>query len=583
MVKQRILLLVTSCWLGCGVATLNVQTDGGGNHVEDTDTGKTHQDAGVGDAGKDVPKRDAGIPDAGRIDGGQPDAGVRDAGTADSGVPDPGPLPYPTRTAYRLKGIQPDSWAKKEDIANNNTGGVLMNLIWTTWEGAVKALPCSAQEQEFQGHCFTIDKPVDDAIADWTKRGLVVSASVYGVPTWAQVSNCSPAAGYEIFCAPNNAADYGRFVGMLAQRYDGKHGHGRIADFIIHKEANTNAFFDVGCGQGTSCSADSWIQMYADSFNAAYDAILTQQPHAKVFIPLSNNFGTKLNALSANNPVLSGETFLMGVTSRIGTRAFRVNIHPYQAFVTGVMFSSNDWPLITLGNIGTLAGWLRHNFPNTPSAWEVHISESGLNSTLPYSSETAQANALCTVFHNILGTPGIENYLYQRMVDQPVDIVADLHWGLRFDTGERKQAWDIWAMVNRNDLSPPQLSCGFEDLPYVRLTRHAYSKWHWTTTRQALDGYVAEASWRLLREPVPGSTLLYECDLDEHNLVTTSADCEGHHLLGPLGYSMNAPVTGFNLVELFRCRVGSGSDHFVSSSPTCEGKVVEGSLGWVLP
>lgn len=459
-----------------------------------------------------------------------------------------------------------------------------MNLVWAFWEPNTKAPPCDmATEEEYAGHCFTIDANVDAAINDWTARGLVVTAIVYGVPAWARVAGCSPvAAGFEIFCAPVNAAEYGRFAGMLARRYDGQHGHGRIADFVIHNEVNANDWFDIGCGQGTPCDPNAWIQTYADNYAAAYDAVMAEQSTAKVLVSLEHHFGKTFDAPSAANPLLSGETLLTGLAPKLGGRAWRVAYHPYPPDLLSPAFSADDWPKITYGNIGMLAGWLRSQFPNTPSTWEIQLTESGVNSIAPNSNQTAQAKGVCDSFRNILGTPGIENYIYHRMTDHPVEVASGLGVGLHDQNGGAKEAWATWALANRIDLVPPKLSCGFEDLPYTRLTRsYNPARGHWASSRLAPSGFSAEMSWRLLRDPAPGTEMLYECEIGGHNFLTKASNCEGQRPMGPVGYVYMSQQPGS--VELRRCRVGAGSDHLVSTSSTCEGLNDEGSLGWALP
>jgi hypothetical protein len=84
-----------------------------------------------------------------------------------------------------------------------------------------------------------------------------------------------------------------------------------------------------------------------------------------------------------------------------------------------------------------------------------------------------------------------------------------------------------------------------------------------------------------LREPEAGTVLLYACKVGNHSLVTTDVGCEGQALLGPLGWAWkSAPAKG---KPIYRCRVGAGQDHFVSSSASCEGQVVEQLLGYGLP
>lgn len=560
------LILVPLAVLGC--AEGDASSVGGG---------AARDDAAGPDAFSPDASSDASGPTSDAAADGDADA---DATIADA---DAGPLPYPTRTAFRIKGIQPDFWPKRDDISGNGAGGVAMNLVWSAWEPAPKTAPCdAAKEQEHDGRCFVIDAAVDEAIADWTKRGLVVTAVVYGVPAWARIATgCSPAApGFEIFCAPKDPSDYARYAGMLARRYDGRSGHGRIADFVIHNEVNANDWFDVGCGAGTACDTNAWIDAYASNWSSAYDAIAKAQPTAKVLISLDHHFGKTFDQPAAARPLLSGETFLARFASKVSPRPWRVAFHPYPPDLLKPQFGPQDYPRVTYGNLGVLAGFLRRTFPTVPSAHEIQLTESGVSSLAPNSTEDAQADGVCRSFVNVLGTPGIESYVYHRLVDHPDETKAGLGVGL-FDTSKTaKKAWATWALANRVDLSPPQVSCGFEDLPYARLRRsYASGKGHWASTRLPPAGFVVESSVRIWREPV--GSLLWECQVGTHGMLSKDPGCEGQVNLGPVGWVKDAAGSG--LAALHRCRTNDGTDHFVSLASDCEGHVTEHVLGWVVP
>jgi hypothetical protein len=198
------------------------------------------------------------------------------------------------------------------------------------------------------------------------------------------------------------------------------------------------------------------------------------------------------------------------------------------------------------------------------------------------------AAAACDTFRNVLGTPGITNYIYHRLRDCETE--DGLMLGLIRIDDTYKPSWSVWALANHVDDVPPVLDCGFEHLPYTRLARSTkqltLGRIHWISTRLPPDDFNEEAAWFLLRHEEPGTQLLFECLVDSvlrgpHTFPSFDPGCEGQQIMGPLGYIWSAEFAGS--VALYRCRNSAGWDHFVSTDSACEGQVVEALLGYARP
>ena len=484
---------------------------------------------------------------------------------------------YPVRKS--IKSLQPD-FQDRAQIIGNEVHGVAMNLVWAEWQPQ-QSKSCGANQVQYDGYCFNKNQAIIDAIREYTNHGVVVTAVVYGVPDWARRDCVNPkkrVVQAPMFCAPvdGKASDYGRFAGFVANFFNGEKGNGRVADFVIHNEVNSYMWFNIGCSD-TNCNLNTWTRVYADSYNAAYDYIKKEQKNAKVLISFDHYFGaTKGISYRADN-------FLKRLVPKLGNRDWMLAFHSYPPDLASPEFGANDYNnhgIISFGNIGVLAGWLRQNYPNDPHAWEIQLTENGINGVGASMQQRQQAQ-LCQAFRNVLGTPGITSFVYHRLVDHPDEVAGGLGCGLWNEDRSPKPAWTTFALANRKGVGAGWPSCGFDILPYVPLMR-GYNGKHWVTSRQFPSGVKVEQTWHILREQAPNTQLVYECRVGgpngDHTLISTSANCENQFNMGPMGYVYKTQVAGTS--PIYRCYIATTGDHFISSDPNCEGQKKESLIGY---
>ena len=486
-----------------------------------------------------------------------------------------GSLAYPQRTAFEIKSLGTDFWPNRQELLDANISGVQVNLVWANWQPSLTT-NCTSEQIRFDGQCFTINTAFDERIKYWSSQGKPVTGILYGTPSWARDNNQCTAATQDraIFCAARNPNDYARFTAMIAERYNGLNGNGRVVDFVIHNEVNLNEWYKVDCGAGIACDTQRWIDDYARNFNAAYDRITAIQPQARVMVPFAHQFDPALDNPSSSNPVLSVQTFLRGLHARAGGRTWRVAYHPYHVRLDSAATSYDDLPYVTFGNIGVLAGWLRQEFAFQPESWEIHLTENGVSSN-GLSNEQSQDIAVCNSYRNVLGTPGIENYIYHRMQVHPLEADAGGAFGLRRSDGSAKPVWNTWSQMSGRNGQRNNLDCGFEHLPYVRLVNLVNSRGDYrASTRVVGNGFNAVNDWYLLREPEPNTTMAYECRLGAGSYVSTDVHCGGALSYGPLGYVHYSNAA--DREPLFTC--SNGSQNYSSSS--CNGDEVRELIGY---
>ncbi|MFI9816137.1 serine/threonine-protein kinase [Saccharothrix variisporea] len=137
------------------------------------------------------------------------------------------------------------------------------------------------------------------------------------------------------------------------------------------------------------------------------------------------------------------------------------------------------------------------------------------------------------------------------------------------------------------DTPPPQATTPAKPPRQVTVfTRYRSGDgWHYSGSTQlgVPAGYTAEGPLgKLAVNAEPGTRPLYSCIVNNSSdrMTSVSANCENQQVYGLLGHIFTQQPADARAQQLYRCNLGG--HHFESLSPTCEGKTVEFSLGWVL-
>lgn len=485
-------------------------------------------------------------------------------------------LPYPPFNTHNIKSIGPNGWPNRDQLVNASVGDVIFNQLWSTWQPTPNLSLREPNTFEYGGMVWRIDPVREKQIRWYSSRGINTTVVLYATPEWARRSNTSKVDNVPLihphFIAPDDPADFARFAGMIAKRYNGANGNGRVVNFIIQNEVNAIDWFNPGCGKDDQpCEINDRIQTYANIFNQAYDRIKSEQPEAKVFMSFDHHFG---DAFNDQPRFASAQQFIDRLDPLVSPREWRLAFHSYPDNLFEPRFGPNDLPKVTFGNLGVLAGWLRQRFPDKPHAWEIHLTENGINASSQGSSEPAQNQMLPVATRNVLGTPGINNFVYHRIKDHANE--GTFQPGLHDISGRAKPAWATWTSNNLYQNNPPQLNHGYEDLPYTRLVRYVKTGvGHWSSTRQPPEGFTAEASFLLLREQLPNTTMLYECHVPSKNTtrITRNVSCGGNTNFGPVGYSFNFNDLAGSRQGLFSIETADGNHVLSNNSEEVRGLV----------
>src|SRR3954447_10321056 len=121
---------------------------------------------------------------------------------------------------------------------------------------------------------------LDELVANAAQNGVRVMININGTPRWAN-------GGKTPNHMPKRLSDLRTFSRMLADRYDGRHGHGNVRLWSVWNEPNLQLFLTPQFSGKKIVSTANYAKLY----KAAYAGIKAGNPAAQVAIGEASTLG----------------------------------------------------------------------------------------------------------------------------------------------------------------------------------------------------------------------------------------------------------------------------------------------------
>ncbi|MCR5503473.1 MAG: hypothetical protein K6F53_10725 [Lachnospiraceae bacterium] len=236
-------------------------------------------------------------------------------------------------------------------------------------------------------------------------------------------------------------------MSFLAERYNGRNGHGQIDNWIIGNEVNVPGMWNYT----KHMDVNSYAQLYADELRVCYTAIRSHHPTAYVCTSIDQQWN-----VITNGSMYTGRSFLDAMNNCIlaqGNFDWGLAQHPYNhpltwtpfwtpmnARTAGAAQHSIDTRYITIENIEQLTDYMcLPNMRNTQGGVRpILLSEIGYTDS---QGAEKQAAAVVFAYQRCMTNKYITLMAYNCQTDLAAEIAQGLAEGLENPAGVKKQAW----------------------------------------------------------------------------------------------------------------------------------------------
>ncbi|MCM1268030.1 MAG: DUF5722 domain-containing protein [Bacteroidales bacterium] len=256
--------------------------------------------------------------------------------------------------------------------------------------------------------------------------------------------NATDASGTEAIAA---------IASFLANRYSGT-GHGKVMNWVIANEINARSEWNYIEYMDTA----SYVDEYARAFRIFYNAILSVNGNARLYISLDQQWGKSLYSKSgyASKDIL--DEFNRNLKAE-GNIDWGLAQHPYNYPLTSAkawssggraasyVLETETTPVITIKNLHVLTDYLQKPEMLTDDGQVRHLilSEMGYTSS---QGQELQSASFVYAYKVIEANQYVDSMLFSRETDAPEEVAQGLALGICTVGGGRKSIYEAFKYVD---------------------------------------------------------------------------------------------------------------------------------------
>lgn len=240
---------------------------------------------------------------------------------------------------------------------------------------------------------------------------------------------------------------------FLASRYSGT-GHGKVVNWVIGNEINARSEWNYIEHMDTA----SYVDEYARAFRVFYNAILSINSSARVYISLDQQWGKSLYSHNGYGSKEILDEFNRNLKAE-GNIDWGLAQHPYNYPLTSPKAWSSsgkagsyvqegeNTPVITIKNLHVLTNYLQKPEMLTEDGEVRHLilSEMGYTSS---QGQELQAASFVYAYKVIEANQYVDSMLFSRETDAPSEVSQGLALGICTLGGGRKSIYEAYKYVD---------------------------------------------------------------------------------------------------------------------------------------